>query len=183
MVTIDALLQRNSHARLVEPGPDDEALSLILRAAARAPDHGRLRPWRFVVVAGERRRDLGQCFAKSLSLNGVSDPARLEKAAQAPLRAPLIIAGLLHAVPHEKVSREEQGHAVAAALHGAQIAAESQGFGCIWRTGGYATDPYIVESLGGAPGDQVVGFLYIGTREGPSKPLPDESVESMVSYF
>ncbi|MDG2461014.1 MAG: nitroreductase family protein [Luminiphilus sp.] len=183
MDVIDTLLNRNSHARLTEPGPDEEALSLILRAAARAPDHGRLRPWRFVVVLGERRAVLGQCFAQCLTINGISDPARLEKAANAPLRAPLIIAGLVHAVPHDKISREEQGHAVAAALHGAQLAAESLGFGCIWRTGGYATDPLVIEALGGAPGDQVVGFLYLGTREGPSKLLPDEPLEAVTHYF
>ena len=99
------------------------------------------------------------------------------------MRAPMIIAGLLHAAEHEKISRDEQGHAVAAALHAAQLAADAQGFGCVWRTGGYATDPHVIEALGGEVNDQVIGFLYVGTREGPSKVLPDESIESLVSYF
>ena len=183
MSALDTLLARNSHARLIEPGPDEEALATILRAALRAPDHGRLRPWRYVVIQGERRQALGQCFVESLKLCGVSEAAKLDKAAKAPMRAPLIIAGLLHEVEHHAIGRDEQGHAVAASLTAAQIAAESLGFGCIWRTGGYATDPLVVETLGGAPGDQVVGFLYVGTREGPSKLLPEESLDAFVSYF
>ena len=181
--TLDTLLNRNSHPRLTEPGPDKEQLNLILRSAMRAPDHGRLRPWRFVVISGDRREALGRCFNESLKLRGVSDEGQLAKALSAPLRAPVVIAGLLHAVVHEKISRDEQGHAVAAALHGAQLAADALGFGCVWRTGGYATDPHVVEALGGATDDQVIGFLYVGTREGPSKVLPEESVESLVHYF
>lgn len=181
--TLVTLMNRNSHPRLTEPGPDAEQLELILRSAMRAPDHGRLRPWRFVVIAGDRREDLGLCFQESLYLRGVTDEAQLAKALAAPMRAPMIIAGLLHAAAHEKISRDEQGHAVAAALHAAQLAADAQGFGCVWRTGGYATDPHVIEALGGAVNDQVIGFLYVGTREGPSKVLPDESIESLVSYF
>ena len=181
--TLAALLGRNSHPRLAEPGPDSEQLNLILRSAMRAPDHGRLRPWRFVVVSGDRREALGRCFYESLQLRGVSDEAQLAKALSAPMRAPVVIAGMLHAVAHEKISREEQGHAVAAALHGAQLAADALGFGCVWRTGAYATDPHVVETLGGASDDQVIGFLYVGTREGPSKKLPEDSIESLVSYF
>ena len=94
-----------------------------------------------------------------------------------------MLAGLLHAVDHEKISRDEQGHAVAASLHAAQLAADALGFGSVWRTGGYATDPHVVEALGGDSGDQVIGFLYIGTRAGPSKLLSDEPLESFVSYF
>jgi len=183
MSAIDILLQRNSHSRLVEPGPDGAALDTILRAAQRAPDHGHLRPWRFVLIAGTRREALGECFVASLELKGGTDPAQLDKALKAPLRAPVIIAGLLHATDHPKISRDEQAHAVAAALHGAQLAAESLGFGSIWRTGGYATDPHVVGALGGEPGDQVIGFLYIGTKEGPSKVLPEPSLESVVSNF
>ena len=183
MSVLDTLLNRNSHARLIEPGPDAEAVAKILHAALRAPDHGRLRPWRYVVIQGGRRRALGDCFVDSLKLRGVSDSAKLDKAANAPMRAPLILAGLLHAVEHDTISRDEQAHAVAASLAAAQIAAESLGFGCIWRTGGYATDPLVVETLGGAAGDQVVGFLYLGTREGPSKLLPEESLDAFVSHF
>lgn len=183
MSVLDTLLSRNSHARLVEPGPDAQALKAILRAALRAPDHGRLRPWRYVVIQGERRQALGKCFVDSLKLRGVSDTAKLDKAAKAPLRAPMILAGLLHEVEHTTIGRDEQGHAVAASLAAAQIAAESLGFGCIWRTGSYATDPLVVEMLGGAPGDQVVGFLYLGTRDGPSKLLPEESLDAFVSHF
>jgi nitroreductase len=180
---IETLLQRNSHARLVTPAPDADALATILRAAQRAPDHGRLRPWRYVVIQGERREALGQCFVESLKIRGVSDPAKLDKAANAPLRAPMIIAGLLRAVEHPTIGRDEQGHAVAASLATAQIAIEALGFGSIWRTGTYATDPLVIETLGGEPGDQVVGFLYVGTREGPSKLLPAESLDSLVSHF
>ena len=61
--------------------------------------------------------------------------------------------------------------------------ADALGFGCVWRTGGYATDPHIIEALGGDPGDRVIGFLYIGTRDGPSKLLSEEPLESLVSYF
>ena len=106
--TLDTLLNRNSHPRLTEPGPDSEQLNLILRSAMRAPDHGRLRPWRFVVISGDRREALGRCFHESLQLRGVSDEAQLAKALSAPLRAPVVIAGLLHAVAHEKISRDEQ---------------------------------------------------------------------------
>ena len=183
MSAIDTLLNRNSHARLVDPGPDAAELNTILQAALRAPDHGRLRPWRFVVVAGDRRQALGDVFVRSLQLKGVDDPAKLEKAANAPLRAPLIIAGLLHAVAHPKIAREEQAHAVAAALSAAQLAAEALGIGSMWRTGGYATDPSVIESLGGAVDDQVIGFLYLGTREGPQKLCPAEPLDTFVSYF
>ena len=181
--TLDTLLNRNSHPRMTDPGPNAEQLSVILRVASRAPDHGRLRPWRFVVITGDRREALGRCFQESLQLRGVTDDASLAKALTAPMRAPVVIAGLLHAVAHEKISRDEQGHAVAASLYAAQLAADALGFGCVWRTGGYATDPHVVTALGGAVDDQVIGFLYLGTREGPSKILPEESLESLVSYF
>ena len=183
MSTLDTLLHRNSHPRLIDPAPDADQLQTILQAALRAPDHGRLRPWRFVVITGDRRAVLGECFQHSLVLKGIADEAQLTKAANAPLRAPLVLAGLLHAVAHEKIPRDEQAHAVAASLHAAQLAADALGFGCVWRTGGYATDPNVVEALGGDPGDQVIGFLYIGTRDGPSKLIPEESLESLVSYF
>ena len=53
----------------------------------------------------------------------------------------------------------------------------------MWRTGGYATDPWVIESLGGAVDDQVIGFLYLGTREGPQKVLTVEPLDTFVSYF
>lgn len=180
---IDLLLKRNSHARLVDPGPSSAQWQTILQAALRAPDHGHLRPWRFLIVEGDRRAALGEVFLQAAALNGVQDEALLAKAEKAPLRAPAILAGLLNHQSHAKISREEQGRAVAAALYGAQLAAESMGFGVIWRTGGYATDPQVVTALGGAPGDEVVGFLYIGTREGPSKVLPETPVETFSQHF
>jgi len=99
------------------------------------------------------------------------------------IRAPVIIVGLLHTVAHPKIAREEQAHAVAAALSAAQLAAESLGIGSMWRTGAYATDPLVIESLGGAADDQVIGFLYLGTREGPQKVLTVEPLDTFVSYF
>ncbi len=184
MAVLDALTQRNSHPQLVGPGPDAAALQTIVAAGLRAPDHGRLRPWQFVVIEGDRRTALGDLFVKSLRLNNPeASEAEVAKARNAPLRAPVILAGLLRAKDHPKIPRVEQVATVACALHGMQLAADSLGFGSMWRTGGYARDPLVVIGLGGQPQDEVIGFLYLGTREGPQKPLCVEAVDDYLSYF
>lgn len=184
MSVLESLKQRNSHARLAEPGPDAEALQCILRAGLRAPDHGRLRPWRFCVIEGASRDRLGTILANGLQLRDPSvDAAALQKAQSAPLRAPTIIAGLLQAQEHPKVPRVEQVAAVASALYGMSLAANALGFGAIWRTGAYARDPIVITALGGSPSDEIIGFLYVGTREGPSKLIQEEELDQFVSYL
>lgn len=184
MSVLAALEQRNSHPRLGEPGPDKEAVERILRAGLRAPDHGRLRPWHFCIIEGEARHRLGSILAEALALRDPNaDDAAIRKATAAPLRAPIIIAGLLRAQAHPKVPRVEQVATVAAALHGMSLAAEALGFGAMWRTGAYARDPAVIAALGGGAGDEIIGFLYLGTREGPSKQVPVEDASEFVSYL
>ena len=184
MPVLEALQQRNSHARLTEPGPDNTAVEQILRAGLRAPDHGRLRPWHFTVITGERRAKLGEIFEQSLLLRRPDAlPSERDRALSAPLRAPLIVAGILKQKPNEKVPRIEQAGAVACALHGMLLATEALGFGGVWRTGLYARDPLVIQALGGDPGDEIIGFLYLGTAVGPSKPLPEANLAVDVSYF
>lgn len=184
MTVIRALQQRNSHPRVSEPGPTGTELDDILQAGLRAPDHGRLRPWHFLVVEGDRRAALGEVFATALTLaNPAATEAEVAKARSAPLRAPLVIAGLLKPKEHPKVPRVEQAAAVACALHAMLLAAESMGYGGVWRTGNYARDPFVVTQLGGDPSDEVIGFLYIGTRQGPSKNLVPEATQDYVTRF
>ncbi|MEK9542371.1 MAG: nitroreductase family protein [Luminiphilus sp.] len=184
MSVLHALQQRNSHGKLSEPGPDGEQLDAIIAAGLRAPDHGRLRPWHFVAIQGERRAVLGETFERALLLTHPdATPAECDKARAAPLRAPLIIAGLLKPVEHPKVPRVEQVASVACALHSMSLAAEALGFGTMWRTGRYAQDAVVVTELGGQPGDEIIGFLYMGTRQGEAKPLPDVQIESHLNFY
>ncbi|MDG1494012.1 MAG: nitroreductase family protein [Luminiphilus sp.] len=184
MSVINALQQRNSHSKLIQPGPDAAQLEDIVKAGLRAPDHGRLRPWHFVAVQGDRREALGELFAKALKLrNPTATDAELAKAQAAPLRAPLIVAGLVKPVEHPKVPRVEQVAAVACALHGMSLAAESQGFGAMWRTGWYAQDAIVIDGLGGVPGDEVIGFLYLGSRKGDAKPLLEPELDTYLTLY
>ena len=184
MSVLSALQQRNSHSKLIAPGPDAEQLQAIVTAGLRAPDHGRLRPWHFVAIQGERREALGDLFAKALTLTRpTATDAELSKARAAPLRAPLIIAGLVKPVEHPKVPRVEQVAAVACALHGMSLAAEAQGFGAMWRTGWYAQDAVVIDGLGGKPSDEVIGFLYLGTRKGEAKPLAEPELATYLSIY
>src|SRR5437016_2952245 len=93
MEALEALTTRVSAGALVEPAPDDEALQLILAAAGRAPDHGRLRPWRFAIVRGEARGALGRIMAESYARrHPEANATQLQKERDKPLRAPMIIA-------------------------------------------------------------------------------------------
>ena len=181
--TIQLLTQRVSHARLGLPGPSQDDLDTIVRAGMRAPDHAMRRPWRFVIVEGERRDALGEVLAESLKLRGVTDEGQLNRALKAPLRAPVIIAVLLKFKEHPKVERNEQIGSAAAATYAMSLAANALGFGSMWRTGLYATDPHVISALGGGDKDEVIGFLYLGTREGPSKLTPALDPKDYVTHF
>ncbi|MDG2442521.1 MAG: nitroreductase family protein [Luminiphilus sp.] len=184
MSVLTALHERNSHSKLMEPGPDASQLQAIVQAGLRAPDHGRLRPWHFLAIQGDRREALGELFTKALKLSRPSaTEADLTKARAAPLRAPVIVAGLLKPVDHPKVPRVEQVAAVACALHGMSLAAEALGFGTMWRTGWYAQDAIVIDGLGGSAGDEVIGFLYLGARKGDSKPLAAPEFEGSFSLY
>ena len=126
---------------------------------------------------------LGVVLNESLKIRGVTDEAQLKKALKAPLRAPVVIAVLLKFKDHPKVERNEQIGSAAAATYAMSLAANALGFGSMWRTGLYATDPHVISALGGGDKDEVIGFLYLGTREGPSKLTPALDPEDFITHF
>lgn len=167
------LQTRNSASRLTDPAPGPEEVDAILRAALRAPDHARLRPWRFLTVRGDRRSDLGQLFLRSLlDRNPAADEAACAKAAGAPLRAPLLLVVICRLCEHPKVPAIEQRLSAGCAAHAALLAAEALGYAGIWRTGDVAFDRGFMDALDLAPNEEITGFLYLGTRDGAARPLP-----------
>lgn len=164
--------------QLTEPAPDDAAIQTLVAAALTAPDHGGLRPWRFIVIRGEARRRLGEVFADAAQQRSPAiDPATLDKLRQKPLRAPLIIAVAAVIDPdHPKVPPIEQVQSASAAAQQLQLAANALGFGSIWLTGDSAHDPAVAEALGLDFDDRLVGFIHLGTAsrrpQTPERPEP-----------
>lgn len=172
MDALDLLLNRVSVPRLGDPAPAADQLDLMFRAALRAPDHGQLRPWRFLTIAGEARQALGELFADAVRQR---DPAAAEAQAKArnmPLRAPLLVAIIARLQAHPKVPESEQLLAAGCAAHGLLLAAQALGFGGIWRSGELAFDPHVATGLGLAADERLLGFIYLGTPEGRLRSAP-----------
>ena len=161
-------------AFLAEPAPDEAALERILAAGACAPDHGKLRPWRFIVIRGPARARLGEVFVDALLKRQPDAPeAALEQERSRPLRAPLLIAVAARvAGEHPKIPEIEQILSTAAAAQNILIAAHAQGFGAKWLTGGNAYDDHVKPALGLAPDDRLIGFIHIGTMDGSPPAVP-----------
>ena len=176
MDALRALLTRHSVAPafLGEPAPDDEALGRILAAGASAPDHGRLRAWRFIVVRGDARERLGEVFAEALRNRQPDAPeAALEQERQRPLRAPLVVALAARIDPrHPKIPEIEQILSAGAAAQNVLLASHALGFGAKWLTGAAAYDDHVKGALGLEPGDRLIGFLHIGTVAGEAPRVP-----------
>lgn len=174
MNAIDALTSRVSVPRLTDPGPTEAEIETILEAAARAPDHGRLRPWRFIVIRGAARGRLGDALADALaSREPEGRQSQIERERAKPLRAPLIIVVAASVQPdHPKIPEIEQVLAAGCAAQNIMLTAHALGYGAMWRTGAPAYDPGIKAALGLAPADHIVGFLYLGAIDGepPSGP-------------
>jgi nitroreductase len=184
MQAIDALLARRSARELTEPAPDAGALELIFASAVRAPDHGRLRPWRFVVVSGDARARLGELLAAHAQrANHALGAEALQREHAKAFRAPLIVVVAAHCNPAVKVPVIEQTLSAGAAAHAMMLAAFALGFNAMWKTGAPAYDDAVKEALGFAPGDAIVGFLYLGTEKTRVAAGPTRTWRDLVRYW
>ncbi|MBN1379972.1 MAG: nitroreductase [Gammaproteobacteria bacterium] len=164
--TLKSLQQRISIPAelLIEPAPSSSELEQIIQAAICAPDHGGIRPWRFLTIAGDARKALGRMFCTAALANNPDLTAVEQKAIQAKtLRSPLIIAVIAAVKPHPKVPAKEQVHSAAAATQNILLAADALGYGSIWLTGPFAADPLVCSGLGLSPAERIVAFVYMGT--------------------
>ncbi|KRP61811.1 NAD(P)H nitroreductase [Pseudomonas trivialis] len=181
MQALDALLNRVSVPRLLEPAPTQEQRDVLFAAAMRAPDHGQLRPWRFLTVEGAAREHMGTLLAEAALLNDAEAPqAAIDKARNGPLRAPLVVVVIARLQAHFKVPKSEQLLAAACAAHGILLAAYAQGIGAVWRTGELSYSPHVAKGLGLVEGEEVIGFLYLGTPQNSPRSAPKEDVAAFV---
>jgi nitroreductase len=163
---LENLLQRVSIPAdmLVEPAPTAQDLEQIIQAAVCVPDHGAIRPWRFVIIEGDARGKLGQVFCAAALINNPDLTETEQNTVRGKaLRSPLIIMVVAAVKPHPKVSADEQIHSAAAATQNILLAAEALGYGAIWLTGPFAADPLVREQLDLEPDERIVAFVYMGT--------------------
>ena len=142
MDALELLINRRSASRLAEPAPTGEQLQNILRAGMRAPDHKSMQPWHFFVIEGEGRERFSAVL-EQLTAAGSDDKA-IDKARNAPFRAPLITV-VAKCEENHKVPRWEQEMSAGCAVMAMQMAAVAQGFGGIWRSGALTESPVVRE--------------------------------------
>jgi nitroreductase len=168
-----SLLQRRRSVAanlLAEPGPSSREIEALLTVASRVPDHGRLAPWRFLVIAGEARHRIGEVIAAAFQADQPgADAETMARERNRLARAPVVIGVVSRARPHVKIPEWEQVLSAGAACMNLLTAATAMGFGATWITEWYAFDRRVLDALGLEPEERIAGFVHIGTaRETPA---------------
>ena len=163
MDTLEAIHSRQSIGE-VKPDPvPRELIEKLLSAAVQAPNHYKVRPWRFVVLTGDGRKRLGDVIAQSFAEKFPQAPASaLDKERAKPLRAPVLIAVGVDKPSEPNVLEVENICAAAAAVENLLLAAHALGLAAKWRTGEDARNPRVKEFLGFTPDQHLIAFVYIG---------------------
>ena len=184
MDAIELLHTRYSASKLGEPAPSPEAVHALLESAAHVPDHGRLLPWRLLVVEGEARARLGDVMAEALSRrNPVANEQSLTREREKALRAPLIIVVATRCDESTKIPVIEQILSAGCAAHSIMQTAFALGLGAMWKTGDAAYDDIVKSALGIEPDDLIVGFIHVGTDTGGPRIRPSRSPEEYVRHW
>lgn len=184
MEAMELLLGRESALKLASPGPSKDVLDRIFQSAVRAPDHGRLRPWRFVVIPEDRREKFGELMADCLRRQQPDASAEmLTREREKALRSPIIVVAAAHVHKGHKIPEVEQLASAAAAAQNIMLAANAQGFGAMWKTGMPAYDTTVKQALGLSPEDDILGFMYIGTQVGGGIQAPRPVAAEYVSVW
>jgi nitroreductase len=172
MDVYEAIRGRSSVAQVSPEPPDRAVVERLLDAATWAPFHHVREPWRFVVISGAARAALGAIAADTLRVDGVPPETHAkvrEKERTKFERAPVVVATI--ALPADNdVDREENYAATSAATQNLLLAAHREGLTGFWRTGRLAREPAILDALGVAEGERVVGMIYLGYPQRPAAP-------------
>ena len=181
---MDLLLTRRSGSAkaMKAPGPSKSQIDDILRAGARAPDHGKLFPWRFIVFEGKGRERFGEILAGVMEAEG-ERTKQVEEERGRLLRAPLVIGVISSAREQHKIPVWEQELSAGAVCQNILIAATTLGFVGNWLTEWYAYHPAVKEKMGLKPGERVAGFIYIGTPKDELEERPRPEMDKIVSRF
>lgn len=162
---LDAIRNRRSIGKMTAEAPDRSMIRQILEAGTWAPNHHLTEPWRFFVLEGEARAELGQVMG-TVAARRESDPVRREaiaaKAAVKPMRAPYVIAVAVEPSPDESVPEIEEIAAGSAAAQNMLLAAHALGLAAIWRSGWIAFEPEIRDHFNLSPRARLLGFVYVG---------------------
>lgn len=184
MEALDALLNRVSVPRLIDPAPDAAQREILFSAALRAPDHGQLRPFRFLTVEGKAREQMGELLVQALQQSDAeATPQALDKVRQGPMRAPLVVVVIAKLQDHLKVPKQEQRITAGCAAHAVLLAAFALGVGAVWRTGELSYSAQVAKGLGLEADEEVVAFVYLGTPQHPPRTAPKLDTADFVSEW
>jgi nitroreductase len=164
---------------LTAPGPSPDELAQLLRLAARTPDHGKLSPWRFIVLEGDGKAG----FAARLEAlaNGRGDGVSAAKLGK--LKAPPLGVAVVFRPVAAKIPEWEQQLSCGAVCTTLLYAAQAMGFGANWITDWYAYDAEAGAILGLSPGERVAGFVLIGTAVEPPLERERPEVGALVTHW
>jgi nitroreductase len=184
---LEAIRTRRSIGKVQAERPPRELVERILEAATYAPNHHLTEPWRFVVIAGDARAQLGEAMARTksvgLDLNDPTVAADFEKTKQRAFRSPVVIAVVAHIAEHMKGGEVEEISAVSAAVQNLLLAAHALGLGAMWRTGDFAFETSVKEFLGFTGDDHIVGFVYLGYPAMEREPAKRKPISELTTWL
>jgi nitroreductase len=184
MEIMQAIHDRYSAGKMRPERVSRELIEKLLNAAVQAPNHYKVRPWRFVVISGNGRKRLGNLMAEILQQKYPElNSEVLEKERAKPLRSPVLIAVGVDKPNGPKVLEIENICAAAAACQNMLLAAQALGLGAHWRTGDAAREPQIKKFLGLSEDQYLIGFLYIGYPEVSPEPYQRPGFEDRTTWI
>ena len=183
MDLFEAIHGRTTISKVKPDALDRELIEKLLSAGVQAPNHHKVRPWRFVVLTGDGRKKLGDVMAASFAdRNPGASPEGLDKTRSLPLRAPVVIAISADKPADSKIIEVENISAASAAAQNILLAAYALGLGAIWRTGEWARDAKVKEFLGFTPDQHIIGFIYVGHPDILPEPYTRMGFEDRVTW-
>jgi nitroreductase len=169
--------------QMTEPGPGRDEIESMLTLASRVPDHGKLAPWRFIVIRGNQRAEIGDRLAAiALARNPELSPEMQEIERNRLTRAPVVIAVVSRAAPHVKIPVWEQEMSAGAVCLNLFMAANAHGYAANWLSEWITYDEQAKAVLGVPPGEKLAGFLYIGSSDFPQTDRPRPALNDIVTW-
>lgn len=170
-------------AHLAEPAPTGGDLDALIALAARTPDHGKLGPWRFVIIEGDARARAGATLARAIESDGDGDAGRMEAARSHFLRAPACVMVVSSPKESAKVPEWEQILSSGAVCFALLLGAHAMGYAGCWLTEWPAFDARARAALGLSDEERVAGFVYLGSTREPVLERVRADAASRISRF